>query len=130
MLRVLIADDQTALRSAIRFVLEQEPNTLVVAEAHDAASLFAKAKSARPNLILLDWELPGLASDQARRHTLLALHASPQPLHIIVLSGRSDAAGSALAAGADYFVSKGGPPEVLLSALHGIDHVQHNPQTG
>lgn len=130
MLRVLIADDQTALRSAIRFVLEQEAHTVVVAEAQDAASLLAKAQAAQPNLILLDWELSGLASDQARRQTLAALHASSQPVHIIVLSGRSDAARPALAAGADYFVSKGGPPEVLLGVLHRIDQAQRNPHAG
>jgi DNA-binding NarL/FixJ family response regulator len=130
MLRVLIADDQTTLRSAVRFLLEHEPDTVVVGEAPEAISLLAKARVARPNLVLLDWELSGLSSTEARRQTLAGLHACSPELRIIVLSGRPEAAHLALAAGADYFVSKADPPEALLSALQRVKQTWSAPQAG
>jgi DNA-binding NarL/FixJ family response regulator len=118
MMRVLLADDQAWLRSAVRLLLEQEPDVEIIAEAAEVKSLLAKAQALHPNLVLLDWELPGMTRFSAGRQVLLALHALSPRLYVIVLSGRPEASHTALAAGADCFVSKADPPEVLLAALH------------
>ncbi len=117
-LRVLLADDQAGLRSAIRLLLEEDPEVEVIGEVVEAKTLLAKAESTRPHLLLLDWELPGLKAMGGVRQLLGTLHNRYPHLHVIVLSGQPDAGNNALAAGADYFVSKADPPDSLLAVLH------------
>jgi DNA-binding NarL/FixJ family response regulator len=112
--RVFIADDQLKVRSALRLLLEQDPEVSVVGEAVEAGDLLAQVRAARADLVLLDWELPGL---QAANPLLPALRTLCPRLSVIALSGRPDARRAALAAGADAFVGKGDPPERLLAAV-------------
>ena len=116
-MRVLIADDQVWLRSAMRLLLEQEPNLEVVGEAYDIRSLLQATKTFAPDLILVDWELPGLNSQAANAQLIRALGAVDAHVQIIMLSGFPEVAQAALAAGADAFVSKGEPPEGLIYAV-------------
>jgi DNA-binding NarL/FixJ family response regulator len=116
-MRVLLADDQPTLRSAVRLLLEQEPDVNIVQEVADTESLLALAAESHPDLVLLDWELPGLTGASAARSVLNALYASCPNLQVIVFSGRPEAGRNALAAGASIFVSKADPPEHLLAAL-------------
>lgn len=115
-MRVFLVDDQAGLRSALRLLLEQEPGMALVGEATTVDGLLSLLLSARPDLLLLDWELPDLKAGEKGR-LLALLHASLPHLHVVVLSGRPESNRSALAAGADGFVSKADPPEKLLTAL-------------
>jgi DNA-binding NarL/FixJ family response regulator len=124
-MRVLVADDQAGLRSAMRLLLEEDPEVEVIGEATEAKALLAKAETMRPHLVLLDWELPGMKAAGGGRELLLALHARSPHLHVIVLSGRPEAGMAALASGADYFVSKAEPPESLLAVLRRAKHERH-----
>ncbi len=119
-MRVLLADDQPALRSAVRLLLEQEPEISIIGEASDAASLIVRAAELRPDLLLLDWELPGLKTTGSAHHVINSLYASCPAMQIIVLSGRPEAGRHALAVGAGAFVSKADPPERLLAALRQV----------
>ena len=112
-MRVLLADDQAKVRSALRLLLEQEPDVDIVAEAVEADDLLIQVKENCPDLVLLDWGLPGPPS----KALLPALHALCPHLKVVVLSGRPEARQAALDAGADAFVSKIDPPERLLVAL-------------
>lgn len=116
-MRVLIADGQAWLRSAVRLLLEQATNVETVGEVGDAQNLFLKVKAAVPDLVLLDWELPGLRTTTPPTEFIQSLHAVHPYLQIIALSGHPEAARASLAAGADAFVSKAEPPEHLLKAL-------------
>ncbi len=127
MMRVLLADDQAWLRSALRLLLEQEPDVEVIDEAGEAKSLLSKTQSARPHLVLLDWELPGMRAGGGGRQLLATLHGFCPNLAVIVLSGRPEAGASAIAAGADFFVSKAEPPESLLAALRAVKQSFDNP---
>jgi len=121
-MRVLLADDQSKVRSALRLLLEQEPELSVVGEATDTDELVTQVGTVCPDIVLLDWELPGLP-----RHDLLStLRARCPHLKVIALSGRPEACQAALAAGADAFVSKGDPPERLLAAMNDCCHRQCN----
>lgn len=88
----------------------------VLAEAENARSLLAAAADGEVDLVLLDWNLPGIDTPQL----ITDLRTVAPDIHIIVLSGRPEAAAPALCAGADAFVSKGDPPETLLAALEAI----------
>jgi len=115
-MRVLVADDQQRVRSALHLLLDQEPDLNVVGEAGEAHSLLAQLQAARPDLVLLDWSLPGLPAIGS----LPALRLACPHLLVIVLSGNPEASREALAAGADAFVSKVEPPERLLDAVHAL----------
>jgi DNA-binding NarL/FixJ family response regulator len=113
-MRVLLADDQAKVRSALRLLLEQEQGVSVVGEAAEAGNLLVQVEATRPDLVLLDWELPGLGTNDR----LSPLRTLSPRLKVIALSGKPEARRAALNAGADAFVSKGDPPEQLLTALH------------
>ena len=112
-MRVLLADDQPQVRSALRLLLEEEPGLSVVDEVVSAGELLSRVEVTCPDLILLDWELPGLRPGEM----LPALNALDFGPVVVALSGRPEARRAALAAGADVFVSKGDPPEQLQTAI-------------
>lgn len=116
LMQILLADDQPKLRFGLRLLLEREPDYEIIGEAADAESLWSQLEALQPDLLLLDWELPGLSP----ANTLLRLHMAFPRLKVVALSGRLGARQIALTAGADAFVSKGSPPESLLAALNAI----------
>lgn len=119
-MRVLLADDQVWLRSAIRLILEEETGVKEIDEAVDIRTLLHKAQTNQPRLILLDWELPGLKSPRAGRELIGVLRTATPNAAIVVLSGRPEAATRALEAGADDFVSKADPPDRLLAIVRRV----------
>lgn len=114
--RILLADDQPVLCSALRLLLEQEPGLDIVGEASDAHSLLLSIISIQPDLVLLDWELPGIAAATL----LYLLHTQLPQLQVIALSSRPEAHQAALDAGVAAFVSKGDPPERLLHTIEEV----------
>jgi len=125
-MRVLLADDQSKVRSALRLVLEQQPGVSILGEAVDITGLLDWMKATCPDLVLLDWELPGFETDRL----LLTLRELCPCLAVIALSGRAEARQAALDAGVDAFVSKGDPPERLLAAVNDCCHRRHNNEFG
>ena len=57
--RILLADDNQDLRSALRLLLETRLRLDLVIEARDMEHVLAQVEEARPDCIILDWELPG-----------------------------------------------------------------------
>jgi DNA-binding NarL/FixJ family response regulator len=110
---ILIADDQPQVRRALRLLLEQALGTTTVAEAAGAQDLLVQVAARCPELVLLDWGLPGMAAVDLPT----ALRERCAALTIVVLSGQPEAEQDALRAGADAFVSKADPPEMLLAAI-------------
>ena len=123
-MRILIVDDQSGIRSALRLLLEQEQGMKVVGEVASSEDLLAQVEATTPNVALLDWELRGL--QESRPPTgpasgiLSELRERYPNLRLIALSGRPEARQAALTAGADAFVSKGDPAESLLRTLRAI----------
>jgi DNA-binding NarL/FixJ family response regulator len=114
--RVLIADDQSNIRSSLRLLLEQRSDAYVVGEAADATGLLLLLEDGLVDTLLLDWELPGLPM-----HYLLHLLRHDWPdLHIVAMSSRPEARLTALQAGASAFLSKGALPEDVLAVLAGF----------
>lgn len=113
-MRVILADDQPEVRSALRLLLGEKPGVNVIGEADTSFELLWQVKSNCPDLILLDWELPG-----TRPKELLSVLRMLCPLlSIIALSSRPQERQNALTAGASDFVCKSDPPEMLSTALN------------
>lgn len=112
-MRIMLADNRRKVRFALRALLEQQAGLEVIGEAVDAQDLLARTEESCPELVLLDWELPGMAATEL----LSALRRVCPDLLVVALSGRVNARRAASAAGADAFVSKAEPPERLLSAI-------------
>jgi DNA-binding NarL/FixJ family response regulator len=110
---VVIADNRTHARSAMRLLLTLEPDIVVVSEAADMDAAVAAIVTCNPDVVLLDWGL----SKQNGGSVVDDLRTASPDLFVIALSGLPEARQEALAAGADAFVSKGDPPEKLLVAV-------------
>ncbi len=112
-MRILVADQRSKIRSALRLLLEQEPNQRVVGEAANLDSLMTMVSENRPDLVLLEWELTKRRSDEV----LLALRKLIPGIKVVALSGNPEVNSVALEAGADAFVCKCDPPDSLLAAV-------------
>ncbi|MCC6801954.1 MAG: response regulator transcription factor [Anaerolineae bacterium] len=113
---VILADDQYDVRCALRLILEQEADLELASEAANSTELLAQLGDTCPDLLLLDWELPGLGVAEL----LAAARRQCPDVKIIALSGRPEACEQAMQAGVPGFVSKGDPPERLLEALRSV----------
>jgi DNA-binding NarL/FixJ family response regulator len=116
MLSVILADDETAIRSALGLVLKQKLCLQHLSEAASMDELLSKLGDGQGRLVLLDWELPGLAA----RGGLPALRQGHPGLKVVALSARPEARLAALAAGADAFVSKTEPPDTMLKIMDAL----------
>lgn len=115
-MRVLVADDLFAVRSALALLLEQEIDLQVAGQVSDSAGLLQAVDKDPPDVILLDWELPGMpASDLVQR-----LRVSHPQMCIVALSSRPESEIAAMLAGVDAFIDKFTPPEAVLEALESL----------
>jgi DNA-binding NarL/FixJ family response regulator len=116
-MRILVAERNIAVRSALGMFVERQPGFDVVGEAADAGELLALADLTRPDLVLLDWDL----CDASAAELVRALRRLDWEPSVIVLDVQSESAEAALAAGAQAFVSKANPPVELLSAIQATE---------
>jgi DNA-binding NarL/FixJ family response regulator len=112
-MRVLLADDEPKVRDALRLILEQLKEVEIVGDAADAAGLLEKMRECHPDLLLLDWELPGLNRGLGFKE----LRRRNGPFKVIVMSGCCQGPQVLQASGADAFVSKCESPDRLFDAL-------------
>jgi DNA-binding NarL/FixJ family response regulator len=111
--RVLLADDNSDLRSALRLLLEKRLDESIILEAHDMEQVLAQAEDVHPDCIVLDWELPG----RPKRERVQVLRTLVPGIHILVTSARPEAREEALADGADQFAAKSDSPSAILDAI-------------
>lgn len=122
--RVLVADDDPRVRTALRTFLSASPGFDVVGVAGTAASAVDMAREQRPNVALVDLLLP------EAHDGLGVLRAVTGELRIpaIAISIEGGLRSSALAAGACHFLDKDSAPDLLLSALRAAASPQRQPQ--
>ena len=115
-LNILIGDSQPRVRFGLRLLLEQQSGWRVAGEAEDAQALLNHVRCGCPDLVLLDWELPGMPAQE-----LLAVIRQACPhLRVVFMSGKDELRQMALQAGADIFAYKADPPEKLLGLIRGL----------
>jgi DNA-binding NarL/FixJ family response regulator len=113
---VLLADDQAMVRTGFRMILESDPDIGVVGEAANGEQATASARRLRPDVVLMDIQMPGGDGLEATRR----ITADPE-LHcrVVILTTfeRDEYVFEALQAGASGFLLKNAPPEELLHAV-------------
>lgn len=114
MIRVLLADDQQLVRSGFRLILSMEDDISVVGEASDGADAIAKAHELRPDVVLMDVQMPGTDGIEATRTVVAEGHAK---VIILTTFDRDDYLFDALAAGASGFLLKNADPDSLAEAV-------------
>jgi DNA-binding NarL/FixJ family response regulator len=115
--RVLIADDQPLMRSALRGCLAGEPDIEVVAEAANGQQAIDLVRDLRPDVALLDLRMPVVDGIEATRQIVGSQQASPTRVIAITTFELDDYVVSALRAGASGFLLKDATPEELVQAV-------------
>jgi DNA-binding NarL/FixJ family response regulator len=112
-MKIVIADPQARVRHSLRILLEQQPGWTIEGEAADSQELLEWVRDRCPNLVLIDWDLPGLPGEN-----LFSLLREQFPnIMRLAMSGRQELRQSALNAGADDFASKTESPDKLLATI-------------
>jgi DNA-binding NarL/FixJ family response regulator len=115
--RVLIADDQPLMRSALRTCLDAEADLTVVGEAVDGADAVRQARRLRPDVVVMDIRMPVMDGIEATRR-IAALEGDPFPRVLVMTTFDLDEhIIDALRAGASGFLVKDAPPEDLIEAV-------------
>ena len=115
MIRVLLAEDQVMFRTAVRRLLELERDIAVVAEVGRGDELVTAALAARPDVAVVDIELPeqdGISAAAELRQRLPSCRTL-----ILTMYGRPGYVHRALAGGVAGFVLKDAPVEALAAAI-------------
>ncbi len=116
-IRVLIADDQSIIRTGLATILGGQPDIEVVGQAADGREAVALARRLRPDVCLFDIRMPHLDGVEATR--LLAGPDVEEPLAVVVITtfDTDEHVIGALRAGARGFLLKDAGPDLLFQAV-------------
>jgi len=115
MIRLLLVDDQAAVRRGLRMRLALEADFVVAGEAEDGASALALMRELHPDVVVMDAQMPGMDGIIAT----VALRAAFPEAAVVILSLHDDLATrkQATAAGATAFLSKHAADTTLVDVL-------------
>jgi DNA-binding NarL/FixJ family response regulator len=117
MIRVLIADDQTLVRSGLRSLIEHEPDLVVVAEAANGDEAFLLTVEHRPDIVLMDVRMPGTDGLAATERITSAPDLASVKVVVLTTYELDDYIFRALSAGASGFLLKTVEPADLRRAI-------------
>jgi DNA-binding NarL/FixJ family response regulator len=115
-IRVLLADDHAVVRAGFRLILEAEEGIVVVGEAGDGDEAVAAVARLRPDVVLMDVQMPRMDGLEATRR-IVQDPASSARVVILTTFERDDYLFDALRSGASGFLIKNAPPEELVQAV-------------
>ena len=116
--RILVVDDQEDLRGVLRDLLTGSGYTVI--EAADGEAGVAKAKSDRPDLILMDIQMPVIDGYEATRRIKVDPDLNPIPIIAVSSFAMKGDEEKARAAGCDHYVTKPYSPMQLLRLIRGL----------
>jgi len=117
-IRILIVEDQTLMRQGLKTILDLEPGFQVIGQAADGESGIHLALDLRPDLILMDIQMPGMNGIEA----IAAICAVWPEARIIILTtfGRDEYVFQGVRAGAVGFLLKDAPADHLIQTIRHI----------
>jgi two-component system response regulator DegU len=118
LMKTVIVDDHPVVRKGLRLLMECEPSVEVVGEASDGPSALAAVYALRPDLLLLDINMPEMSGLDVLRQLRNELNFIP----VIILSNHSDTryVDAALAMGANGYVGKDSGFDILMLAIEAV----------
>ena len=121
-IRVLLADDHRIIRASLAGLLRNRPEIEVVGQAGDGQQTIEKARALRPDVIVMDVTMPVIDGVEATRQ----LTAEMPDVAVIALSmhEKEDMQRAMRAAGAVRYLTKDGPPELLIAAIRSTARVR------
>lgn len=122
MIRVMLVEDHALMRRTLREIVGAEPDMVVVAEAADGRTAVDRALATRPDLILMDIDLPEVSGIQATREVVEWL---PQAriVMLTVSSAEEDLYQSLRAGAAGYITKDAGREEIVAAIRQGVEGV-------
>ncbi len=116
--RVLVVDDHQVVRVGIRKLLNRTSDIRVVGEASNGIEALHLVNELKPDVLLLDMEMPGLSGVDVARN----LHAKGSSVRILVLSGYDDRQYviALLDQGISGYLIKDESPELIIEAIRSI----------
>lgn len=115
MVKILIVDDHALMRRVIREVIEQESDLSVVAEASNGLEAEAQAAATRPDVVLMDLDMPGCDGFEATERVLAC---SPRSHVVIFTASREERhVLQAIQRGAIGYITKDVEPDALIRAI-------------
>lgn len=111
--KVLIADDRPTTRQGLRALLALVPNVEVVGEAADGQESVDLVAECRPDVVLMDMQMPVMNGLEATRR----IKEQWPAVRVIALTMYARYRAEALAAGVDAFLLKDGAPDTLAGAI-------------
>jgi DNA-binding NarL/FixJ family response regulator len=117
-IRILLVEDQTLMRQGLKTILNLEPGLRVVGEATDGEAGIRQALELRPDVILMDVQMPGMSGIDA----IAAICAVWPDAKIIILTtfGRDEYVFQGVRAGAMGFLLKDAPADHLVQTIHRV----------
>lgn len=115
MIRILLADDQALFREALSMLISSQPDLEVVGEASNGEEAIQLGESCRPNVVLMDLQMPVMNGVVATRH----LHSQQPDCRVIALTtfDGDEYIFDCLRAGAVGYLLKDAPSETLFAAI-------------
>lgn len=113
-MRVAVVDGHDHVRSALCFLIKGLSGMHLVGAFGSGPDLIVRLLALRPDVVLLDWGLPGHLAEQV----LFAARRAPSPPRVVVLGAQPSDEARARAAGANAFISKSYPPQLLIPSLY------------
>jgi DNA-binding NarL/FixJ family response regulator len=119
-LRVLLADDQTLVRSAFAMLISSAPDMHVVGEAQDGHQAVDLACATRPDVVVMDIRMPDMDGIEATRRIAAAEQLTATRVLVLTTYDSDEHVIAALRAGAAGFLVKDTRPAELLEAIRTI----------
>ena len=123
-IRVLIAEDQALLRTTLAALLQAEEGMSVVGTAGDGARALALTAELRPDVVLMDIQMPGLSGIEATARICADPALGGTRVLILTMFEVNDYVLGALRAGACGFLLKDADPQSLVDAVHTVHEGQ------
>ena len=116
--RILVVEDEAPIREMLCFVLEQKGYETI--EAEDYADGLAKVREPYPELIVLDWMMPGGSGIQFIKQLKQDEVTRQIPVVMLTARGEEEDKVRGLEAGADDYITKPFSPKELTARLHAV----------